>query len=173
MTWAASSRKQAADRKVLSTFAAQGAITLLTLTDRCWSFSIMGETTCRQETTMPTASRVFEVERDGPTLIVVPQKDLRELECLEIDTEMKGILNQLEAAPIKNVVLDFHKTDYYGSTALGFFVKLWKRLRERDGRLAFCRVSAHELEILQLTSLDGLWPICPSREEALRAVQKP
>jgi anti-anti-sigma factor len=70
------------------------------------------------------------------------------------------------------VVLDFRKTDYYGSTALGFFVKLWKRVRDRDGRMAFCGVSDHEREILRVTHLDGMWPICSSREEAVQAVER-
>jgi anti-anti-sigma factor len=136
-------------------------------------FSLVRGKPPRREIIMRTASGVFEVKRDGQTLIVIPQKDLRELDCLEIDAGMREVLAQLDVGPIKNVVLDFHKTDYYGSTALGFFVKLWKRVRERNGRLAFCRVSAHEREILQVTSLDGLWPICASREEALRAVGAP
>jgi hypothetical protein len=37
--------------------------------------------------------------------------------------------------------------------------------------MAFCRVSEHEREILQATRLDGLWPVCLSREEALHAVR--
>ena len=68
-------------------------------------------------------------------------------------------------------MLDFHKTDYYGSTALGFFLKLWTRARKRNGRMAFCNVSAHEKEILQATRLDHVWPICSSRREALEAVK--
>jgi hypothetical protein len=37
----------------------------------------------------------------------------------------------LNGTDIKNVVLDFHKTDYYGVTALGFFVKLWKKVMQK------------------------------------------
>jgi anti-anti-sigma factor len=76
-------------------------------------------------------------------------------------------LNQLS---VKQVVLDFHETDYFGSTAVGFFLRLWKQLRGRGGRLAFCNVSEHERDILQVTGFDRLWPICASREEALQAV---
>jgi anti-anti-sigma factor len=68
--------------------------------------------------------------------------------------------------------LDFHKTGYYGSTALGFFVKLWKKVSKRKGRMVFCNVSDHEKEILQITKLDQLWPICSSKIEVLRAVRK-
>ena len=120
---------------------------------------------------MATSSGTFEIEHEGQTLIVVPRTDLRELDYLQIDEGARDILHQLGNDSIKNVVLDFQKTDYYGSTALGFFVKLWKRVRDRNGRIAFCGVSDDEREILTVTNLDGLWPICTSREEALKAVE--
>lgn len=120
---------------------------------------------------MVNANSAFEVEREGQTLIVTARTDLRELDYAQIEAGARDILHLLGNGTIKNVILDFHKTDYYGTTALGFFVKLWKRVRDRGGRMAFCGVSSHEREILQVTNLDGLWPICSSREEALKAVQ--
>lgn len=120
---------------------------------------------------MAAAKQLFEVERQGSTLFVTVRTDLRESEYAEIETEAGEILHLLGKGTIRNVVLDFHKTDYYGSTALGFFIKLWKRVRQQGGRLAFCGVSDNEREILEVTHLDGLWPICPSKEEALKAVQ--
>ena len=68
---------------------------------------------------------------------------------------------------IKNVVIDFHRSDYFGSTALGFFVRLWKRVTMRNGRMAFCNLSQHGAEILRITKLDAYWPICKTRAEAL------
>ena len=70
-------------------------------------------------------------------------------------------------------IMDFHKTDYYGSTALGFFVKLWKRVRERNGRMIFCNVSEQEREILTVMRLDKLWAIRASRDEARQALLEP
>ena len=123
------------------------------------------------QTGLATAGGLFEIEQQDDTIIVVPTVDLRELDYQGIEGGARDVLNLLNGTGIKNVVLDFHKTDYYGSTALGFFVKLWKRVRLRNGRMAFCNVSAHEKEILQVTSLDHLWPICSSRSEALEAVK--
>jgi anti-anti-sigma factor len=120
---------------------------------------------------MTTITATFDVEREGRTLIVTPRTDLRELDYQTIEVGATEILSLLGNGTIKNVVLDFHNTDYYGSTALGFFVKLWKRVRDRHGRMAFCGLSAHEREILQATNLDGLWPLCSSRLEAIQAVQ--
>jgi anti-anti-sigma factor len=120
---------------------------------------------------MSTVGGAFVIERDGETLIVTPVTDLRELNYPQIEAGAREVLDLLDGPSVKNVVLDFHKTDYYGSTALGFFLKVWTRVRSRDGKMAFCHVSGHEREILRITKLDGLWPICSSREEALGAVK--
>jgi anti-anti-sigma factor len=113
---------------------------------------------------------IFEIDQVNDTLIVVPTMDLRELDYQRIEKGARKILELLRDTHIRNVVLDFHKTDYYGSSALGFFLKLWKKVRSRNGRMAFCNVSSHEREILQITSLDHFWPICLSMREALEAV---
>ena len=115
---------------------------------------------------------IFEIEQEDDTIIVVPAVDLRELDYQWIEAGAKEVFDHLNGTGIKNIVLDFHKTDYYGSTALGFFLKLWKRVRSRNGRMAFCNVSDHEKEILQFTKLDHLWSICSSRSEALEAVKE-
>jgi anti-anti-sigma factor len=124
-----------------------------------------------EEVMMDTTAKAFEIERKGQTLLVTALSDLRELDFSMIEAGGSDILNLLGNGTVKNVVLDFHKTDYYGSTALGFFVKLWKRVRDRQGRMVFCGVSEHEREILKATNLDGLWPIFLSWEEALKAVE--
>jgi anti-anti-sigma factor len=119
-----------------------------------------------------TAGGIFEIAQEGDTITVVPAVNLQELDYQRIEDGGRTILDLLNGAGTKNVVLDFHKTDYYGSTALGFFVKLWKRVRGGNGRMAFCNISDHEKEILQITNLDRLWPICSSRAEALEAVKE-
>jgi anti-anti-sigma factor len=119
-----------------------------------------------------TPSDIFEIEVQDNTIIVVPVVDLRELDYERIDSGAKRILDLLNGAGIKNVILDFCKTDYYGSTALAFFVKLLQKVRSRNGRMAFCNVSEHEKEILRVTNLDHSWPICSSRTEALEAVKQ-
>jgi anti-anti-sigma regulatory factor len=68
----------------------------------------------------------FQIEQQDDTVVVTPLIDLRELEYELIERDGKTLLDRLAAADAKNVVVDFDKTDYYGSTALGFFVKLWK-----------------------------------------------
>src|SRR5262245_58071308 len=121
---------------------------------------------------MNTTPPLLSLERMGDTLVLTPQQDLCELDYGEIEQEAREALQVLRDDTVKHVVIDLHKTDYYGSTALGFFLKLWKRVRTRDGRLAFCNVSSHEREILRLTRLDHVWTICATRAEALTVVHE-
>jgi len=125
-----------------------------------------------KESVEKTEVRIFDIERQNDTIIVTPLQDLNELEFQRIEGGAGTILRLLEDAHVKNVVMDFHKVDYFASTALSFFLKIWKRVRKKDGHMALCNVSEHEKAILKVTMVDGLWTICASREEAIRAVGK-
>jgi anti-anti-sigma factor len=124
------------------------------------------------EATLATTAAFFEVEHEEETLVVTPLADLREFNCGRLESGAREILELLDDSDARNVVLDSCRTDYYGSTALGFFVKLWMRVKKRGGRMAFCNVSKHEKNILRVTNLDQLWPVCATRPEALTAVRK-
>ena len=120
---------------------------------------------------MLPASHMFQIERDGDVLVLVPQVNLSELEYAQAMTE--DVIALFADQSIKNLVIDFHKTDYFGSTALGFFIRLWKRIQERKGRMILCNLSDHEKEILQVTKLDECWTQTHSRAEALKAIKAP
>ena len=120
---------------------------------------------------MLPASHMFHAERDGDILILTPQVNLSELEYAQSMTE--DVIAMFADLTIKNLVIDFHKTDYFGSTALGFFIRLWKRIQERKGRMILCNLSDHENESLQVTKLDECWDRLPSRADALKAIKAP
>jgi anti-anti-sigma factor len=117
-------------------------------------------------------SGVFQIEQQGDILVVVPTANLRELDFDDLEEGAEPILASIEAGKAKHVVVDFSLTDYYGSTALSFFVKLWKRIKCGGGRMVLCGVSRHEREILEITHLDGLWPTRTTRDEALAEVKR-
>jgi anti-anti-sigma factor len=115
---------------------------------------------------------IFDFEQQGDVVIVTPTADLRELDYQQIEQGADRVLNLLKQKQVKSVIMDFHQTDYYGSTALAFFVNVWKTVRSYGGHMAFCCVSKHEQQILALTRLDTLWSICDTREQALAAVRR-
>ena len=116
---------------------------------------------------MDPQEHLFDISQVEQTLILSPVANLSELELSSFDDAIRTVMQQLESLGFRNVLLDFTGTDYYGSTALGFFIKLWKRVRSIDGSMVFCNVSSHEREVLELTRLDTLWTICDTRDDAL------
>jgi anti-anti-sigma factor len=121
---------------------------------------------------MATSTSIFQWEVEGETLILTPLTDLHETEYQQIEEERRSLLRFLKRTPTKNIVIDFSETDYFGSTALDLFLQVWKAVRRRKGHMAFCNVTDQEREILKVTCLAYLWPICSSREEALAGVRK-
>jgi anti-anti-sigma factor len=116
---------------------------------------------------MNATEEILQVERHDEVLVLTPRRNLRELEYREIEEELLRVADDPAALL---VVVDFGHTDYFGSTALGMLTLLCQRVRGRGGRVAFCNLSAHEREIVAITGLNELWPICGSREEALQEV---
>lgn len=122
---------------------------------------------------MITAEKLFDIRFDGDVVIATPTSDLRELEYQRIGREAEEILALLshdDQAP-RHVVIDLHRSDLFGSSALGLFVNLWHRVRERGGQMAFCNVSPHEMAVLEATHLHKVWPIVPTLEDAIRFVR--
>lgn len=116
-------------------------------------------------------TRILETERIGNVLVVSPLTDLGELEYARIKAEASGVLRLFELTQVNNVVLDLARADYSGSSAIGFFLELWKKVQSRGGSMALCHVSRHEHEILRACHLETLWPICESRDAALAAIR--
>jgi anti-anti-sigma factor len=117
-----------------------------------------------------TKATVFDSQIQDATLIVATRSDVSTLAGEEIHAELPGLLNQLQSPEVKHVVFDLAKTSYFGSSLLGAMSALWGRVRSRGGKVAVCNVSKTGAEILHVSKFDTLWPICSSREEALKKV---
>jgi anti-anti-sigma factor len=114
---------------------------------------------------------IFQIDQEGPTLVVTPTSDLRELEFDRIEAGAAEVLQSLEEGRATNVIVDLKNSNFCGSTALGFFVKLWKRVKTSGGQMVFCGVSVTEQAILKVTHLDTLWPQRPDLKEAFALIQ--
>jgi anti-anti-sigma factor len=113
---------------------------------------------------------IFEIEKVGAVLVLSAKRDLRELEYGTIEAELHALADDPR---VRRVVVDLGRTDYFGSTALGMLTVLCGHVESRGGQVAFCNLSAHERELLAITGLTELWPVYPSRREALEAVAAP
>jgi anti-sigma B factor antagonist len=70
----------------------------------------------------------------------------------------------------KEVVVDFSKTTFIDSTTLGVLVGGIKRLRTNDGQLSLVCNDRNITKIFEITGLDRVFTIYPTREEAVSKI---
>ena len=87
--------------------------------------------------------------------------------------EFKQQLLEVIGQGAKEVVVDFSGTTFIDSTTLGVLVGGVKRLRAQDGRLALVCSDRNITKIFEITGLDKVFTIYPTREEAVSAVGVP
>ncbi len=116
----------------------------------------------------PTNQCRIELEQD--TIVVTPVRNLGELDSELFSVDVDGITRLLEQQRARNVVIDFCRTEFFGSDAIHLFLKIYRRVRENRGRMSFCGVSPNEQEVLAMMALDTLWPVFETRDDAINFV---
>ena len=81
--------------------------------------------------------------------------------------EFKQQLLEVIANGGKDVVVDFTNTTFIDSTTLGVLVGGVKRLRTNDGQLSLVCSDRNITKIFEITGLDRVFTIYPTRDEAL------
>jgi anti-sigma B factor antagonist len=81
--------------------------------------------------------------------------------------EFKQQLLDVIAKGGKEVVVDFSDTTFIDSTTLGVLVGGVKRLRTNEGQLSLVCSDRNITKIFEITGLDRVFTIYPTRQEAL------
>lgn len=84
--------------------------------------------------------------------------------------ELKQVLAESIEAGRVRIVVDLTETTFLDSTALGVLIGAVKRLRSRDGALAIANIDENIAKTFEITGLDQIFTIVPTREEAVDAV---
>jgi anti-sigma B factor antagonist len=84
--------------------------------------------------------------------------------------ELKQVLAEsIEGGRIR-IIVDLTDTTFLDSTALGVLIGAVKRLRSRDGALAIVNIDDNIAKTFEITGLDQIFTIVPTRDEAIDAV---
>jgi anti-sigma B factor antagonist len=84
--------------------------------------------------------------------------------------ELKQVLAEsIEAGRIR-IIVDLTDTTFLDSTALGVLIGAVKRLRSREGALAIVNTDENIAKTFEITGLDQIFTILPTRQEAVEAV---
>ena len=87
--------------------------------------------------------------------------------------EFKQQLLDVIAKGAKSVVVDFSNTTFIDSTTLGVLVGGVKRLRANEGQLSLVCSDRNITKIFEITGLDRVFTIYPTRDEAIAKTSSP
>ena len=87
--------------------------------------------------------------------------------------EFKQQLLDVIGKGAKDVIVDFSDTTFIDSTTLGVLVGGVKRLRTNDGQLSLVCSDRNITKIFEITGLDRVFTIYPTREEAVASLNSP
>jgi anti-anti-sigma factor len=88
-----------------------------------------------------------------------------------VGAEIRSLQLELETLTrvTKKVVLQLEEVSFIDSAGLGALVRLFGVLRAQGGDLKLCQLSPFLLQVLQVTNLLRIFPICASESEAIQA----
>ncbi len=117
-----------------------------------------------------TTSNVQFMLQDGVHVAVLGT-EYDNLDTPAIEAAAKQLLDLAQSADPPLVVIDMTSTKFFGSAFLGILFRMWRRLTARGGRLVTCNASGICAQVLNVTQVDKLWPLCNSRASAIRSLK--
>ena len=84
--------------------------------------------------------------------------------------ELKQVITEAIESGERRVAIDLSEVSFLDSTALGVLIGAVKRLRSRDGVLTIVNTDANIAKTFEITGLDQIFTIRPTRDEAVEAL---
>jgi anti-anti-sigma factor len=117
-----------------------------------------------------TQSQSFNIERHGEIAVVIPSPEVESMHEVLIEQAAKMVVNSLKEDPPAGIVIDLSKVSYFGSVFLSFLLRCHTLAKKHGSEIVLAGSSERTRELLHLTSLDTLWALYGTRDEALAAL---
>lgn len=111
--------------------------------------------------------KFFAIETVEVGAVISPLETVHDFADEEVRNEWDELMQAIDDAGAKNLILDLSRLSFFGSTMLEWIILLGKRVKANEGRMAICNAAPRTLEVLQIARFDTMWPIFPNREEAI------
>lgn len=121
----------------------------------------------------PSESKYIRSEQQGSVLVITPLFTQAVFAEPKSASEWHHLEEQLDAPSTEQVIVDLGEITYFGSTVLEWITQLWKRVKNKGGRLAVVRPSKIGREVLNVARLERLLGIFDTRDQAFIWLAKP
>jgi anti-anti-sigma factor len=112
------------------------------------------------------ATYQFEINHGRAVISLLPA--LNEVPWADIEKIGSEAVTQLNGLSSPRLVVDLTALSYMGSAQVALVVRLFKAVKERDGKMVVANRHPLVQEVLTLAGLNKLWTIVDSREAALK-----
>jgi anti-sigma B factor antagonist len=115
---------------------------------------------------MPDASQRLNVtdHKDVKVVDFVDSKILDEANIAEIG---QHLTEMVAAKDRPKILLDFKNVDHLSSAALGMLINVNNKVKQQNGQLRLASIKPQILEVFEITKLNKLFKILPTRADAL------
>jgi anti-anti-sigma factor len=113
---------------------------------------------------------IFKIDPVGKALVVTPVADHCGFRYQQLHVEANHLQRKFETRVFDHLVIDLESLSYFGTELIGVIIRLARTVTNIGGRSAICAPSPKMLEVLESMRLTKLWPIFPTRAEALQHV---
>ncbi len=112
----------------------------------------------------------FQIERRGDVAVITPSAEIESMPENLIEQAAQFVLAPLKAKPPGGLIVDLSQVNYFGSVFISFLLRCHLLVKKQGSELILTGVSDKARELLRVMSLDTLWAIYDSREEALASL---
>jgi anti-sigma B factor antagonist len=102
--------------------------------------------------------------KDVKVIDFVDSKILDEANIAEIGLNLTALATAKERPKL---LLDFANVDHLSSAALGMLINVNNKVKHQNGQLRLANIKPQILEVFEITKLNKLFKILPTRAEAL------
>lgn len=106
----------------------------------------------------------IKVERDGDVCVMSLDG---EVDVYTAPALKQRIVDAVEDGCV-NILVDMEKVGFIDSSGLGVLVSGLRRVKERSGAIRLVCTKDNILKIFRITGLDKVFPIFPTRQEAVQ-----
>ncbi len=108
---------------------------------------------------------VSHTTRDDVGILTIEQTRL--LDDSNLHTLQKQLLELLDKADEKKIIVDFRLVEFVSSAGLGMLIRIKKRCGDEGKSLRICSLEPTVAETIQITGLDQLFKISENAEKAI------
>ncbi len=106
----------------------------------------------------------LEVDNRRATVTLLPE--LNEVPWADIERVGSEILSRIEPLSSPQLLVDLCNLNYMGSAQVALVVRMFKLVKEKNGKMVVANRDPMVMEVLSLAGLNKVWTIVDSRERA-------